>query len=84
MDTYALDGLPENRRARAKKLKMPGNEISLPCTSTTEMVKKKWAADIRDGIYSTGVDCAPKEVTVFTCKEEWWRKQSFYIVGRFH
>ncbi|KAL5509921.1 hypothetical protein EMCRGX_G005368 [Ephydatia muelleri] len=69
LDTYALDGLAENRRTRAKKLKMPGNEISMPCTSTTQMVKEKWAADIEDGTYSIGIDCAPKEMTVVTCRD---------------
>ena len=48
---------------------MPGNEISMTCTSTTQRVKEKWAADIEDGTYSIGINCAPKEVTVLTCRD---------------
>ena len=32
---------------RAKKLKMPGGEISVPCHKTTEQVKADWAEMIQ-------------------------------------
>ena len=64
VDTYNLDGLQENRVRRAKLLKMPGNEISVPVSSTVEQVKQKWTSDIANGTYSIGETCAPKTLTV--------------------
>ena len=43
---------------------MPGNEISVPVSSTVEQVKQKWPSDIANGTYSIGETCAPKTLTV--------------------
>ena len=50
----------KSKNQRAKKLKMTGNEISMPCTSTTQMVKEKWAADVEDSTYSIGIRLCSK------------------------
>ena len=64
INTYNLDGLQEKRVRRAKLLKMPGNEISVPVSSTVEQVKQKWTSDIANGTYSIGETCAPETLMV--------------------
>ena len=42
LDTTKLDNRKGGSRMRAKKLKMPGGEVSAPCHKTVEAVKEDW------------------------------------------
>ena len=42
MDTTKLDGQPTHHRMRARKLRMPGGEISIPCHKTPQEIKADW------------------------------------------
>ncbi len=64
IDTGSIDGRDSKTRLRARKLRMPGGEISIPCHSTVQTVKGEWLQKIEQGIYSIGVQCSPKELTV--------------------
>ena len=58
-DTAHFDGRRGGRRMRAKKLKMPGGEISVPCHKTVSMIKLDWEDMIRSGELTLGEPCAP-------------------------
>ena len=61
-----LDGRAEGVRMHAKKLKMPGGEISVPCHKTTEQVKADWAGMIKSGRLTLGEPCASYKLTKYT------------------
>ena len=58
-DTTKLDRRTEKRRMRARKLKMPGGEISVPCHKTIEMIKFDTEDMLRSGELTLGEPCAP-------------------------
>lgn len=68
IDTISLEHRQPGKVLRAKKLKMPGQDISFPCHKTVPQVKEEWAKLIQQGVYSIGEQCAPKEVTTVTAK----------------
>ena len=48
---------------RAKKLKMPGGEISVPCHKTEQSIKDDWDKMIASGELTLGEPCAPYTLT---------------------
>lgn len=68
IDTISLDHRQPGKVLRAKKLKIPGKDISFPCHKTVPQVKEEWAKLIQQWVYSIGEQCAPKEVTTVTAK----------------
>lgn len=58
IDVKKLDGRAKRVRMRAKKLKMPGGEISVPCHKTAEQVKADWEEMIQSGRLTLGEPCA--------------------------
>lgn len=64
IDTSTMDQHSGGMRLRARKLRMPGGEISVPCHSTPKHVKEDWVKMIEDGIYSLGEQCSPKQLTI--------------------
>lgn len=68
IDTISLDHRQPGKVLRAKKLKIPGKDISFPCHKTVRQVKEEWAKLIQQWVYSIGEQCAPKEVTTVTAK----------------
>ncbi len=64
IDTSSIDGRVSNTRVRARKLRMPGGEISVPCHSTISTVKDEWLKKIEQGVYSIGEQCSPKQLTM--------------------
>lgn len=54
IDTSTMDQHSGGMRLRARKLRMPGGEISVPCHSTPKRVKEDWVKMIEDGTYSLG------------------------------
>lgn len=50
---------------RAKKLKMPGGEISVPCHKTVDTIKGDWASMIESGELTLGEPCAPYTITKY-------------------
>ena len=52
IDTISLDHRQPGKVLRAKKLKMPGKDISFPCHKTVPQVKEEWAKLIQQGASS--------------------------------
>lgn len=63
IDVKKLDGRAKRVRMHAKKLKMPGGEISVPCHKTAERVKADWEEMIQSGRLTLGEPCAPYKLT---------------------
>ena len=77
-----LDGRAERVRMRAKKLKMPGGEISVPCHKTAEQVKADWAEMIKSGRLTLGEPCAPYKLTKYTIVDGEVKKTEMKVDGR--
>ena len=65
-DTTILERKTEGKRMRAKKLKMLGGEISVPCHKTASMIKSEWTDMIRSGQLTLGEPCAPYTLTKYS------------------
>ena len=63
IDVEELDHRPINQRIRAKKLKMPGTSVGLPCHRSVEGVKEDWSKMVDDGTLTIGETCAPQTLT---------------------
>lgn len=63
INTTKLDGRRDGVRMRAKKLKMPGGEISVPCHKSEQSVKDDWSKMITSGQLTLGEPCAPYTLT---------------------
>ena len=64
-ETTRFDRKTGGTRMRAKKLKMPGGEISVPCHKTVSMIKSDWADMIRSGELTLGEPCTPYTLTKY-------------------
>lgn len=65
-DVTKLDKRTGIKRMRARKLRMPGGEISVPCHKTVENVKSDVQNMLLSGDLTLGEPCAPCKVTKYT------------------
>lgn len=82
IDVKKLDGRAKRVRMHAKKLKMPGGEISVPCHKTAEQVKADWEEMIQSGRLTHGEPCAPYKLTKYAIVDGEIRKTETNIHGR--
>ena len=66
IDVFELDKRPENTRIRARKLRMPGGDISVPTHSTVEQIKENCSQMIVDGTLTLGEPCHPHLMVRYT------------------
>ena len=66
IDTTKLDGSRDGSRMRAKKIKMPGGEISVPFHKTYQAVKDDWQNMTESGQLTLGEPCSPYKLTRYT------------------
>ena len=66
IDVFCLDRRPENTRIRARKLRMPGGDISVPTHSTVEQIKDSCGQMIADGTLTLGEPCHPHLMVRYT------------------
>ena len=59
IDTFSLDGRPDIPRNRARKRKLPGDEISIPTMPTVNEIKQEQQKLISDGEIIIGELCTP-------------------------
>lgn len=81
-DTNSFDIKNGRTRMRAKKLKMPGGEISVPCHKTASMIKSDWADMIRSGELTLGEPCAPYTLTRYRVVDGRVEKSECVVYGR--
>lgn len=82
IDVKKLDGRAKRVRMHAKKLKMPGGEILVPCHKTAEQVKADWEEMIQSGRLTLGEPCAPYKLTKYAIVDGEIRKTEMNIHGR--
>ena len=63
---FKLDNRPSSTRLRARKLKMPGHQVSVPVHRTVEGVKEDWKEMIDVGELTLGEPCYPHTICKFT------------------
>ena len=81
-DTTRLDKRKEGSRMRARKLRMPGGEISVPCNKTVEMIKSDWADMIQSGELTLGEPSAPHTLTRYAVINGEIQKSEFEVYRR--
>ena len=59
IDTFQMDRRQPGTRMRARKLKMPGKDISVPSHLTPEQIKEDWLQMIQTGELTLGEQCHP-------------------------
>ena len=67
---------------RAKKLKMPGGEISVLCHKTAQSIKDNWAQMIESGKLTIGEPCAPYTLTRCAVVEGKVQQTQVQVYGR--
>ena len=63
IDVTKLDQRPKKKRARARKLKLPGAGISVPTHPTVKEIKDEWQNMLNDGELTLGEPCHPQTIT---------------------
>ena len=81
-DTVRFDNRRGGKRMRAKKLKMPGGEISVPCHKTVNMIKLDWEDMIESGELTLGEPCAPCTITKYAVVDGKIQKSECEVHGR--
>ena len=69
LDVFSLDKRPKSTRIRARKLRMPGGEISVPTHRTVEGIKEDWTKMIQSGELTLGEPCYPHTITRYSIKD---------------
>ena len=82
IDVSKLDGRQEGERQRARKRRMLGGEISVPCTPTVPKLKKQRQEMIDRGELHLGIPCSPNTVTRTTVKEGQIIQEETQVYGR--
>ena len=82
IDTTKLDGRRDGSRMRAKKLKMPGGKISVPCHKTQQAVKHDWQKMIESGQLTLGEPCSPYKLTRYTVVHGEIKQTEVEVYGR--
>ncbi len=82
IDVSALDSHPTSCRVRSQKRKLPGGEISVPCSPTLSVIKKQRNALIADGTLLLGQPCAPHSLTWWTIENGKLQEKVVQVYGR--
>ena len=82
IDVKELDKREPGTRVRAKKLKFPGKDISVPVHRTVAQIKEDWAKMILDGELTLGEQCNPYNITKFSTKSGELKKTTTTLYGR--
>ena len=81
MDTTKFDGQPKQQRMRARKLRMPGGEIAVPCHKTPQEVKADWDQMIQSQRLTLGEPCAPYTLTKYSVVNGQLQKTEMEVYG---
>lgn len=82
IDVFMLDHRPSNTRLRARKLRMPGGQISVPAHRTVEGVKEDWKRMIKLGELTLGEPCYPQTLCKYTIKGGELQHSETVVYGR--
>ena len=82
IDVEQLDHRPPNTRMRARHLKLPGGEISVPVHKSVRGIKDDWEGMINNGELSLGEPCFPHTLTRYSIKEGQIQHSNISIYGR--
>ncbi len=82
VDVFQLDQRPSGTRLRARKLRMPGGEVSVPTHRTVEGIKEDWDKLIESGELTLGEPCHPQKLTRYTVKDGELQQSETTVYGR--
>ena len=82
LDVFSLDKRPKSTRIRARKLRMPGGEISVPTHRTVEGIKEDWTKMIQSGELTLGEPCYPHTITRYSIKDGELKQHEITVYGR--
>ena len=70
------------QRLRARKLRMPGGDVSVPVHQTAERIKNDWDEIIKNGTLSLGEPCYPQTLINYTLKQGKLQRSEITVYGR--
>ena len=82
IDTSQLDQRPVSQRLRARKLRMPGGEVSVSAHQTADRIKNDWDKMIKNGTLLLGEPCYPQTLINYTLKQGELRRSESTVYGR--
>ena len=82
IDVIKLDHRQPNSRLRARRLRLPGGEISTPVHKSVKGIKDEWNEMINTGKLSLGEPCFPHTLTKFSVHDGQLRQNDSVIYGR--
>ena len=82
IDVSKLDGRATSTRIRARKLRIPGGDVSIPTHSTVEQIKKDWSQMIVDGSLTLGEPCHPHVLVRYTTSGGTLTRREVTVYGR--
>ena len=82
LDVCHLDGRQQSSRLQARKLRMPGGEVSVPSRRTVESIKQDWAKMIESGELTLGEPCYPHTITRYSLKNGQLTQTETTLYGR--
>lgn len=82
VDVFKLDNRPSSTRLRARKLRMPGGQISVPVHRTVKEVKEDWKEMIKLGKLTLGEPCYPHTLCKYAIQKGELKKSEIVVYGR--
>ena len=82
IDTFQLDKREKGTRVRAKKLRLPGNDISVPVHTAPDTIKQQVDDMIKSGEFMLGEQCNPNTIEKVTIKNGQIKKDISTVYGR--
>ena len=82
IEVFKLDNRPCNTRLRARMLRMPSGQISVPVHRTVEGVKNDWKEMIEKGELTLGEPCYPHTLRKYTIQNGELQKSETVVYGR--
>ena len=82
IDVFQLDNRSPNTRLRARKLWMPGGNVSVPTHRTVEGIKEDWDNTIKEGELTLGEPCYPHTLIRYTAKGGELQRTETEVYGR--
>ena len=82
INVFELDHRPAGVRMRARKLRMPGGEVSVPTHKTVEHIKEDWQKMIESGELTLGEPCYPHTIKKYRVKDGEIQATETVVYGR--
>ncbi len=79
---FKLDQRPSGTKLRARKLRMPGGQVSVPTHRTVVGIKEDWGKMLEAGELTLGQPCFPQQLKKYAVKDGELQQHETTVYGR--